>query len=321
VGPAGRTYDDPEGPHSAEAALAALAGRQHGVVSTAQLRRLGFTKQAVGRYVERRRLLRLHRGVYAVGHTGLTADSRRLAAVMACGPGALLSHRAAGALQRLLPSSPQFDVTVPRGRKSKAGIVIHRSRLIHDEDRAAVRGIPVTSVARTLVDLADVLSEEQLAKAVHEAEVQREFDLQAIDRVLARLPGRPGRHRLRRVLVAYRPEPQFLRSEAERRLKRLCENHSLPQPQFNLWVAGYELDAYWPDVGVAVEIDGARAHHTRKAFQEDRARDRSLAAQGIRVVRITWLDLHDEPALAAELRAIRGAAAHATDSPPAPACA
>jgi len=255
--------------------------------------------------VEAQRLLRLHEGVYAVGHTALTADSRRLAAVMACGPGALLSHRAAGSAIGLLSSSPQFDVTVPRGRKPKEGIVIHRSRLIHPEDRASVRGIPVTSVARTLADLADVLSEERLAKAVHEAEVQRKFDLKAIERTLARLPGRTGRHRLRRVLVAYQPEPHFTRSGAERRFLALCERCGLPAPQTNLWLAGHEVDAYWPDAGVVVEIDGAGTHHTRKAFHEDRARDRRLAGHGIRVARVTWLDFDDEARLAAELRAIR----------------
>jgi very-short-patch-repair endonuclease len=275
----------------------------------------------VRRRVESKRLQQLFPGVYAVGHDSLTPDARRLAAVMACGPKALLSHRAAGAAQGLLPSSPQFDVTVPSPRKPKPGIVVHRSRLIHDEDRSSVRGIPVTSVARTLVDLADVLSEDRLAKAVHEAEVQRVFDLNAIERILARMPGRTGGHRLRRVLAAYRPEAHFLRSEAERRFKHLCENHGLPQPQFNVHLAGFEVDVYWEDVGVVVEVDGAHAHHTRRAFHADRTRDRRLAGRGIRVVRVTWLDFEDEPRLAAELRAVRAAAARAAGSPPAPAFA
>ncbi len=291
------------------------------MVSRAQLFALGFTKYAVRRRVEGKRLLPLYPGVYAVGHDALTPDSRRLAAVLACGPGALLSHRAAGAAEHLLPSSPQFEVTVPNGRKPKAGLVIHRSSLIHPDDRSSVRGIAVTSVARTLVDLADVLSEERLGKAVHEAEVRRVFDLRALEAVVARLPGRKGRHKLGRVLAAYQPEPQFLRSEAERRFKRLCENHSLPQPQFNVWLAGQEVDAWWEDVRVAVEIDGAETHHTRQAFHEDRARDRRLSAHGIRVVRVTWQDLYGGARLAAELRAIRGAAAPAAGNPPAPACA
>jgi hypothetical protein len=300
-----RAYGDPGRPHSPDAALAALAGRQHGVVSTVQLRELGFTKHAVRRRVESKRLQRLYPGVYAVGHLGLTVDSRRLAAVMACGPEALLSYRAAGSIQGLLPSSPQFDVTVPHPRKPKEGIVIHRSRLIHPEDRASVRGIPVTSVARTLADLADVLSEERLAKAVHEAEVQRKFDLKAIERTLARLPGRTGRHRLRRVLVAYKPDPHFTRSGAERRFVAFCERHGLPMPEVNTWVHGHEIDAYWPDATLAVEIDGGQVHHTRRAFHEDRARDRHLATFGIQVARVTEPDFDDEARLASELRTVR----------------
>lgn len=316
-----RAYDADGNNHSPDEGLAALAGRQHGVVSKAQLAELGLTRDAVRRRIDKKRLQSLYKGVFAVGHVALTVDSRRLAAVMAYGPGALLSHRAAGSAQGLLPSSPQLEVTVPHARRPKPGIVLHRSRLIHPEDHATVRGIPVTSVARTLVDLADVLTQERLAKAVHEAEVQRAFDLTAIERVLDRLPGRTGRHRLQRVLIAYEHDPHFTRSRGERRFLALCKRHGLPPPQTNLWIAGYEVDAYWPDVRVAIEIDGAEVHDTRKAFHEDRARDRRLAAEGIHVVRITWLDFDDETRLAAELRAIRAGAALAAGSPPAPVCA
>ena len=304
MGPHGCAYGHQGDNHSADAALAALAGRQHGVVSGAQLRALGLTKYAVRRRVERQRLLRLYDGVFAVGHTALTADSRRLAAVLSCGPGALLSHRAAAQLHGLLPSSPHFEVTVPRGRKSRGGIVVHRSRSIAEADRVLVRGIPITSVARTLVDLADVLDERRLATAVHEAEVQRVFDLRAVERTLARLPGRKGRHRLNRVLVAYQPEPRFTRSRAERRLLELCERHGLPKPATNVWIGDQEVDAYWADAKLVVEVDGRAAHHTRKAFQEDRARDRHLATLGIQVVRLTWVDLDADAELAGELAAV-----------------
>jgi very-short-patch-repair endonuclease len=291
------------------------------VVSGEQLRELGFTRGQVRARIEGKRLLPVHRAVYAVGHLDLSLDGRRLAAVLACGPGALLSHRAGGALQGLLTWAPRLDVTVPTPRKARDGIELHRSRLIHPEDRDQVRGIPVTGVARTLVDLADVLSEARLAKAVHEAEVQRAFDLKAIERVLSRLPGRRGRHRLSRVLAAYRPDPSFTRSRAERRFLALCERHGLPRPATNVWIGDQEVDAYWEDVGVVVQIDGAEAHNTRVAFREDRARDRRLSALGLRVVRITWADLDDEAQLADELRALRAAAALAADSRPAPAFA
>jgi very-short-patch-repair endonuclease len=274
-------------------------------VSRGQLARLGITKDAVRRRLASKRLLCVRPNVFAVGHTGLTADSHRLAAVLTCGPRALLSHRAAAELWGLLPSSPQFEVTVPRGGRRREGIVVHHSRVLELEDRALVRAIPVTTVARTLVDLADVLDERRLAMAVHEAEVRRVFDLNAIERVMGRVPGRAGRHRLRRVLAAYRPEPRFTRSRAERRLLSLCERHGLPKPQTNVWIHGFEVDGYWEDVGLVVEVDGGEAHLTRRAFREDRARDRRLATEGIGVVRVTWFDFDDEAELARELALIR----------------
>jgi very-short-patch-repair endonuclease len=185
--------------------------------------------------------------------------------------------------------------------------VVHRSRCLHEADRDEVRGIPVTSVARSIVDLAEVLDEERLAKAVKEAEIQRTFDLLAIERVLTRLPGRTGRHRLAQVLAAYRPDPHFTRSGAERRFLELCQRNGLPTPRMNTWVGGHEVDAYWADVEVVVELDGVEAHGTRAAFHQDRARDRAMAAQGIRVVRVTWLDLQDGPGLANQLNAVRAA--------------
>ena len=278
--------------HSWDEAIGELAGRHHGVVSLPQLLELGLTRPAVEGRLRRKRLLTVHRGVYAVGHSALTARGRFIAAVYACGPGALLSYRSAGALHGLIrSSSARIDVTVPSARKERDGIALHRSRAIHPDDRTVVAAVPTTSVARTLVDLADVLNERHLTKAVRQAEVLRVFDLRALTRALASVPGRKGRHRLRRVLAAYQPEPHFLRSEAERRVKALCEKHALPQPRFNLWIAGYEIDAYWPEARLALEFDGAATHHTRHAFHEDRRRDRVLATHGIQSVRVTWPDL------------------------------
>jgi very-short-patch-repair endonuclease len=284
-----------------DAVVGELAGRQHGVVTTAQMLEAGLTGQGIRRRVEAGRLYPLYRGVYAVGHRALTPRSRLIAAVYACGPGALASHRAAGALHGLV-NSGRIEVTAARGCKPKPGITVHRARAIHDQDRTVIAAVPVTTVARTLVDLADVLSDERLAKAVHQAEILRVFDLKALEQAQQRSGARPGRHRLNRVLTAYRPEPQFLRSDAERKLKRLCADHSLPEPQFNVWVAGYELDVYWPEARLALEIDGAETHDTTYAFHSDRRRDRALAAQGIQVNRVTWPDLNAE--LTRQLRAI-----------------
>jgi very-short-patch-repair endonuclease len=279
-----------------------LAGRQHGVVSLLQLRELGLSADFARARVRAQRWYALHRGVYAVGHEALTPRSHFIAAVYACGPGSLLSHRAAGALQGLLGATAVIEVTAPRGCKAKPGIAVHRSRHVHPDDRSRVDGIPTTSVARTLVDLADVLNERRLTGAVRQAELLELLDVRAIEKTLARLPGRKGSHRLRRVLAAYQPEPHLLRSEAEQRLKRLCIEHRLPKPRFNVQVAGCEVDVYWPEAELALEVDGAKTHHTRHAFHQDRRRDRALAVEGIQTLRVTWPDL--DAGLAQQLREI-----------------
>jgi very-short-patch-repair endonuclease len=252
-----------------------------------------------------------HRGVFAVGHTGLTDRSRLVAAVYACGPQALASYRAAGALWRMLPPAQPIEVTAPRSREPRRGMVVHTSRCVHEEDRAVLHNIPLTSVARTLVDLADVLAERRLADAVHEAEVQRRFDLTAIERVLDRLPGRKGRHKLRRVLAAYGDVQPFTRNRAERLMVRLCKEHGLPSPRVNTWVEGHEVDFHWPEANLVLEFDGEAVHRTTRAFHEDRARDRALAVKGIHVVRATWRDLtSNEAALAREVLAILAVRRH-----------
>jgi very-short-patch-repair endonuclease len=241
-------------------------------------------------------------GVYAVGHTALTYHSHLIAAVYSCGDEALAGYRAAGKLWGILRGSQPIEVTAPRGCKPKKGFVLHRSRLIHEEDRALIDNIPVTSLARTLVDLADVLSEERLANAVHEAEIQGLFELSPVERVLKRLPGRKGRHKLGRVLAAYRPVQPFFRSRNERIVNDLCREHGLPTPRVNTWVHSQEVDFYWPEAGIALEFDGGAVHQTTKAFYEDRERDRALAAKGIHVVRAT--DRDNPAALAKELKTI-----------------
>jgi hypothetical protein len=216
------------------------------VVAQAQLAAAGLSRQAIHRRIEAGWLVRLHRGVYAVGHTALTRHSRLIAAVYACGPDALASHRAAGWLWGILRGSQPIEVTGPRSRVSGKGFILHRSRLIHAEDRTSIDNIPVTSLARTIVDLADVLREKSLANAVHEAEVRRLFDLKPIERVLDRLPGRRGRHKLTRVLAPYGDVQPFTRSRAERLVLRMCEQYGLPRPQANTWVGTQEVDFCWP---------------------------------------------------------------------------
>jgi very-short-patch-repair endonuclease len=174
--------------------------------------------------------------------------------------------------------------------------------VLEADDHTVLDGIPITSVARTIVDLAEVLDDGRLARAVHEAEVRRLFDVHAVERALQRVPGRRGGPRLMRVLAAYRPEDHELASEAERRFAALCADHGFPRPQ-RLQIAGYEVDFYWPEARLVVEIDGAAFHNTRRAFHADRARDRALAALGVQVLRVTWPDLALPTALVTELDA------------------
>jgi hypothetical protein len=252
-------------------------------------------------------LHRLYRGVYAVGHLALSARSHELAAVMACGPRALLSHRSAGRLWGIVrSSSPRIEVTAPFGIKPKRGITLHSSRVLDDDqDRALIDAIPVTTLARTLVDLAEVLDEARLCDALNEAELLRLFDLPAVEATMTRLSGRRGRHRLRRVLAAYRPEGSFTRSEGERRVLALCRDHGLPAPQANAWLGAHEVDLYWADAELALEFDGREVHGTTQSFYEDRRRDRALAARGIQVTRVTERDLENAAGLARELKQIR----------------
>jgi very-short-patch-repair endonuclease len=279
----------------------ALAGRQHGIVKRKQVREAGLSREGVRRRVKAGWLVPLHDGVYAVGHMALTNKSHLVAAVYACGEDALASHRAAGKLWGILRGSQPIEVTGPRSREVAKGFTLHRSRCLDDEDRALIDNIPVTSLARTLVDLADVLTERGLADAVHEAEVKRLFDLRPVERVLERLSGRKGRHKLARVLSAYEDVRPFFRSRGERLVYVMCKEYGLLTPRVNTWVAGQEVDFYWPEAKLALEFDGD-VHRTTRAFYEDRKRDRALAAQGIHVVRAT--DRDDPATLAEELNTI-----------------
>jgi very-short-patch-repair endonuclease len=274
-------------PHS----LAKLAARQHGVVSKRQLRRLGFSDGDVCRRVRSGTLHPLYRGVYAVGHPAIGWDARCLAAVMACGSRAVLSHRAAARRWLLITAVAAIEITTASRRRPKQGFILHRSRSLGPEDRTVVDAIPCTTVARTLVDLAEVLSERRLADAVHQAEFHRVLDVNEVERVLERVPGRTGRHRLRRSLAAYAPEPLRVRNEAERLVHDLCIQHGLPKPEANASIQGHEVDLYWPQAALVVELDGGPAHLTRRAFHEDRRRDRFLATRGIQVLRVTSREL------------------------------
>jgi hypothetical protein len=244
-----------------------LAGRQHGVVSIRQLRvSFGISKGSVEKAVGAGHLRRLQAGVYAVGHTDLTLYGRCLAAVLACGPEALLSHWSAAWLWGLRVKSPvPVHGTSPSPRHRRPHIHVHRARNLVQEDRGLRDGIPVTSVARTLLDMAALVDATRLARFLEQAEHGKLLELGAIDSVIARNRGHRGARRLERAVASYRPAP-WARSEFERRFVAALLDAGLPQPVTGWNEIGLELDVYWPEAGFGVELDSWETHGTRGAF-------------------------------------------------------
>jgi hypothetical protein len=216
-----------------------------------------------------------------------------MAAAVACGPDAVVSHVSAAGLRQLLPDSRRVvDVTVPARRKHP-GVVVHTVRGLPVEDRALVESIPVTTVARTLLDLAEVVP-KRLSRALEASERLGLFDLRELEALMRRSRGRRGLRLLTAALRTYR-DPSLTRSELERRFLDLCREAGLPPPATNVWVAGHEVDVVWHDQRLVVELDGHEFHRTRAAFERDRKRDADLQLAGYRVVRITQLRLNVEP--------------------------
>jgi very-short-patch-repair endonuclease len=269
-------------------------------VSRRQLGVLGLSAHGIAEWVRTGRLLRLHQGVYAYGHDRLRIEGRWLAAVMACGPGAVLSHRDAARLWEIRQSSASMiDVTVPsqNGRIRRRGIRVHRSGRLTREEVTTRSGIPVTTVARTLLDLADVLDGQALQRAVTEAEYTNRFDLTSLNAVVEGNPGRRGR----KLLEAVDGRRHRTRSPLEDRFLRLVERYRVEEPQSGVWIEGYEVDFIWTRAGLVVELDGVAAHTTRAALSADRLRDRRLWRAGLRTMRLTADALDAEGEVLADL--------------------
>jgi very-short-patch-repair endonuclease len=285
--------------------IARLAERQHGVVSRAQLLHAGAGVGAIDHRVVGERLHVVHLGVYSVGHSALAIDARRMAAVLAAGPRAVLSHRAAAAVWQL-KSSDHLEVTAPTERR-RPGIRIHRSKLPPDEI-TTIRAIPVTTIPRTLLDLAATLPDHQLERVVNEAEAQGLRDRLSLADLVARYPGRKGLRTIKQILERLQAGTTVTHSELEARFLAFIRKTGLPSPALNAHLMGFECDCMWRDQRVVVELDGHATHDNFGAFERDRARDRALAAGGWRTVRITWRQLHAEPeSIAADLRRVLGA--------------
>ena len=293
-------------PHSErEGEIARLAHRQHGLVASRQLSALGFDSAAIDRRLQAGRLHRVRRGVYSVGHTVLSATAQRLAAVLAIGDLALASHITAAALWEIRQSTTTtHHVTTESDQRSRPRLVVHRAP-IHPDDRATHNGVPLTSLARTLVDLGDVVPAVQVRNAFVRAEQLRLIDMTAIDAALARASARRrGPHILRELLRGYDPRWEHTRSGLELAMLDLLAARGLPEPEVNAWIDDrFMVDFLWPDRQLIIETDGAATHDTPTARRADARRDRALAGLGYRVLRIAAADVpRSGDAVAAALR-------------------
>jgi very-short-patch-repair endonuclease len=268
--------------------VARVAAGQHGVITRAQLRGYGLDANAIDYRLRVGRLHPLHRAVYAVGHRPPSPHARAMAAVLACGPGAVLSHRSAGSLWGLGPRwGDRVDVTSARHVRQRRGIRVHESGTLTRRDITRHYGIPVTSLARTLLDLADVLNDTALTRAVNQARLQRRGVGAELAALIARSPGR----------VTTRLTPMLdhapTRSTLEDDFLAFAARHRLPAPEVNQIIAGHEVDMLWRAHRLIVELDSR--HHHEHRFEEDRDRDADLLTAGYPVLRITSRRLRLNP--------------------------
>jgi hypothetical protein len=260
-----------------EERIAQIAFRQHGVVTRTQLFAAGVTRREIQRRLRNGSLVRIHPGVYRVGHAAPHIEATYLAAVYACGEGALLSGCAAGYVWRILKGRPPIaEVTAPTERRIE-GVRTHRSRSMHPRDRAVARGIPVTSVAATVVQLAGTLSLDALSRVCHDAGVLHRLTPAQVDEVFSRQLIVPGAGNLRRVLHG---DVRVTLSELERRFLKVLRRSNLPSPVTNRSVDGRRLDCRWSAHCLTVELDGYRFHNSRYSWEERRRRERDARARG-----------------------------------------
>jgi very-short-patch-repair endonuclease len=276
-----------------ERAIARIGRRQDNVITLTQLLDAGIGRRGVAHRVKVRTMQRLHRGVFLLGAAPPTPMARARAAAMATGDGAVVSHRsAAGLLGLLATTGGDVDVTVVgRNPGAEPGIRLHRPRALARHDVTSMRGTPVTSVARTICDLAATESAGQVEQAFQEALYREIVTPDRLAEVLAREPRRKGAGVIRALL----DDPRMTRSERERRLSKLIAKAQLPKPLTNVHLHGFLVDAYWPEEGLVLEFDGWRAHGHRNAFERDRKRDQVMLANALRPMRATDRHLEHEP--------------------------
>jgi very-short-patch-repair endonuclease len=273
-----------------------LLRRQHGVVTRRQLLDLGVTKSGISHRLRMGRLRPLHRGVFIVGGREVGGLERWMAAVLACGPGSLLSHQSAAELWGIRkPAGGPIEVSVPAtARHRPRGIRVHRRSGLTDLDRAIRSGIPVTNPSRTLADLAGSLSPEQLEAAINEADKLDRIDPIRLRETLEQLRGQRGAGTVLRVLD--RRTFRLTDSELERRFLRLVRSAGLAMPQTGVRVNGFRVDFFWPELGLVVETDGLRYHRTPAQQAKDRRRDQVHTAAGLTTLRFTHAQIRFEAA-------------------------
>jgi very-short-patch-repair endonuclease len=297
---------------SSDDVINALAEQQHGLVARSQLLGAGMTPDMVRARVDAKRLRPVQRGVYLVG-PAVAPHLREMAAVLACGEGAVVSHRSAAALWELLPHpgpSASVDILVPmpdRGRRP--GIRAHHTSRLQESEVTTWNRIPVTTPARTVLDLAGEVQRRELERVVAKTEREGLAAPGEISQLIARHPRRPGVGILRALLSGH-ASPTLTRSHAEERFLALVRKAQLAMPEVNVGVGGYEVDFLWRPQRLVVEVDGFAFHSSRREFKRDRRRDSILSLKGLRVLRITWGQIVEEPeavvALVAHNLAIAG---------------
>jgi very-short-patch-repair endonuclease len=282
---------------STDELIALIADGQRGRVSRGQLRAAGVHRRSIDRRIASGHLIPLHPGVYAVGHTAEIELADETAAVLACGLAALLSHHSATTLWEIRTGQARpIHITLIDGRQTGRphGVIVHRSRTVTELDIRVHKGLPVTSPARTLLDIAATLPDRDLERALGEALVRRLVTEGDLARVMRAAGGHPGVCRLMRLSAEY-ARVSVTESEAEERMLAVLRGAGLSPPKTRRYVLGYRVDFLWPEQRLVVEVDGYRFHSTPQAFERDRRRDAELKLAGYTVIRITWRWLTDEP--------------------------
>ena len=282
--------------------MAKIAARGHGVVTRAQLLEGGLSERQIDRRLRAGGLLRVHPGVYRVGHRAPSTDATYLAAVLAAGDGALLSGLAAAHLHGLMKGTPPPAEVTARTERRIEGVHTHRCRALNALDAATVRGIPVTTVPRTLVDISSVLSLDALARACHEAGIRHRTTPAEVEAVLARQPNARGARKIRRIIHG---DVRVTLSKLEARFLALLGAAALPLPLTNRPAGGRRVDCRWPEYRLTVELDGYRFHNSRYSWEQDRRREREAHARGDEFRHYTYGDVTEDPRLMlTELRSL-----------------